>query len=46
MIGDAMAPGTIAAAIWSGHRFARELGEKLPDGPSYRYEIPALAEPI
>ena len=46
MIGDAMAPGTIAAAIWSGHRFARELGEKLPDGPSYRYELPALAELI
>ena len=46
MIGDALAPGTIAAAIWSGHRFARELGETLPDGPSYRYEFPALAEPI
>ena len=46
MIGDALAPGTIAAAVWSGHRFARELGEKLPDGPSYRYELPALAETI
>ncbi|MDP6567603.1 MAG: NAD(P)-binding protein [Alphaproteobacteria bacterium] len=45
-IGDALAPGTIAAAIWSGHRFARELGERLPDGPTYRYELPALAEPI
>ena len=24
-IGDALAPGLIAAAVWSGHRFAREL---------------------
>ena len=45
-IGDALAPGTIAAATWSGHRFARELGEPLPDGPTYRYELPALAETI
>ncbi|NQV60305.1 MAG: NADH:flavin oxidoreductase, partial [Alphaproteobacteria bacterium] len=45
-IGDALAPGTIAAATWSGHRFARELGQRLPDEPTYRYELPALAEPI
>ncbi len=43
-IGDALAPGTIAAATWSGHRFARELGERLPDGPTYCYELPALAD--
>ena len=45
-IGDALAPGTIAAATWSGHRFARELGERVPDEPTYRYELPALAETI
>ena len=30
-IGDCIAPGTIAAAVYSGHRFARELGETPPD---------------
>ena len=30
-IGDCLAPGTIAAAVYSGHRFARELGEASPD---------------
>ena len=45
-IGDALAPGTIAAATWSGHRFARELGQRLPDEPTYRYELPALAESV
>jgi dimethylamine/trimethylamine dehydrogenase len=42
-IGDAEAPATIAAAVWSGHRFARELGERLPDGPTYRTEPAGLA---
>jgi dimethylamine/trimethylamine dehydrogenase len=45
-LGDALAPGTIAAATWSGHRFARELGRRVPDEPTYRYELPALAEPV
>ena len=26
VIGDAWSPGTIAAAVWEGHRFAEELG--------------------
>ena len=30
-IGDCLAPGTIAAAVYGGHRFARELGEVPPD---------------
>ena len=30
-IGDCLAPGTIAAAVYSGHRYARELGEVSPD---------------
>ncbi|MFC6585101.1 NAD-binding protein [Sulfitobacter aestuariivivens] len=42
-IGDCLAPGTIAAAVYSGHRCARELGETdLPNVP-FRRELPALA---
>jgi len=43
-IGDAWAPGTIADAVFAGHRFARELGAPLPDGPTYEDEMPALAD--
>jgi len=42
-IGDCLAPGTIAAAVYSGHRYARELGEPVPDGVPFRRELPALA---
>jgi len=42
-IGDCLAPGTIAAAIYSGHRFARELGEPLVKGVPFRRELPELA---
>jgi dimethylamine/trimethylamine dehydrogenase len=38
-IGDAVAPGTIAAAVFGGHRFARELDRK-PWGD----QIPFLRE--
>ena len=42
-IGDCLAPGTIAAAVYSGHRFARELGEAPPDDAvPYRRELVAL----
>ncbi len=41
-IGDSLAPGTIAAAVYSGHRFAREL-EILADGVPYRRENVELA---
>ncbi|MFK7754997.1 MAG: NAD(P)-binding protein [Sedimentitalea sp.] len=42
-IGDVLAPGTIAAAVYAGHRFARELGTAdLPNVP-FRRELPALA---
>jgi len=40
---DCLAPGTIAAAVYSGHRFARELGEPAPDGVPFRRELPTLA---
>lgn len=42
-IGDCLAPGTIAAAVYSGHRYARELGEPVPEGVPFRREHIALA---
>ena len=44
-IGDAYAPGTIAAAVWDGHRYAQELDDPLaadPDRVPMRREIIAL----
>lgn len=43
-IGDCLAPGTIAASIYSGHRYARELDEPLPPGVPFRRELPQLAD--
>lgn len=46
LIGDALAPGTIAAAVYSGHRCARELGEQIdPDKAPFKREIPWFSEP-
>ncbi|MFC6585103.1 hypothetical protein [Sulfitobacter aestuariivivens] len=42
-IGDCDAPGTIAAAVYAGHRFARELGEPEVSGVPFKRELPALA---
>ncbi|MFX0546448.1 FAD-dependent oxidoreductase [Roseovarius sp. S1116L3] len=42
-IGDCLAPGTIAASIYAGHRYARELGEPAAEGTPFRRELPALA---
>ncbi len=42
-IGDCHAPSTIAAAVYAGHRYARELGETLPEGTPFRRELPLLA---
>jgi dimethylamine/trimethylamine dehydrogenase len=42
-IGDCLAPGTIAAAVYAGHRYAREFGELPPQGVPFRRELPALA---
>jgi dimethylamine/trimethylamine dehydrogenase len=42
-IGDCLAPGTIAAAVYAGHRYAREFGEPPPLGVPFRRELPALA---
>ncbi len=43
-VGDCLAPGTIAVAVWSGHRFARELGAPPEDTVPFRRELPALAQ--
>ena len=43
-IGDCLAPGTIAAAVYGGHRYARELAEPASDGVPFRRELPQLAE--
>jgi len=38
-IGDALAPSTIAAAVYSGHRYARELDAAVETVPFAR-EMP------
>ena len=43
-IGDCLAPGTIAAAVYSGHRYARELDTPRCEGVPFRRELPALAQ--
>ena len=43
-IGDALAPGTIAAAVWEGRRFAEELENPTDDADAtpYRREVTQL----
>jgi dimethylamine/trimethylamine dehydrogenase len=44
-IGDAWSPGTIAAAVWDGHRYAQELDDPPdPDAVPFRREVAELAE--
>ncbi len=43
-IGDCLSPGTIAAAVFGGHRYARELGERpASDAVPFKREIVELA---
>ena len=42
-IGDCFGPGTIAAAVYGGHRYARELGDPARDAAPFRRELPQLA---
>ena len=42
-IGDALGPSTIAAAVWSGHRYARELGAPPQGNVPFRRELINLA---
>jgi dimethylamine/trimethylamine dehydrogenase len=42
-VGDAWAPGTIAAAVWEGHRYAEELDTEVdPDSTPFRREVARL----
>jgi len=45
LVGDAWSPGTIAAAVWEGRRYAEELDEPPSDDdePPFRREVVALA---
>ena len=43
-IGDALAPATIAHAVYAGHRFARELDEPLSDGVPFKRELASLGD--
>ena len=38
-IGDCMAPGTIAAAVYSGHQWARQLGEPVAEDLPFAREM-------
>ena len=44
LIGDAYSPGTVAAAVWDGRRYAEELDEPESDGdaPPFRREVVEL----
>jgi len=37
-IGDCLAPGTIATAVYSGHRYAREMDAPIPVGVPFQRE--------
>jgi len=41
-IGDCLAPGTIASAVFSGHKFAREFDEPEPGDVPFKREINVL----
>ena len=37
-IGDALAPATVAHAVYAGHRYAREFDTPVPGGTPYKME--------
>jgi dimethylamine/trimethylamine dehydrogenase len=43
-LGDCLGPGTIAAAVWSGHRYSREREVVLHDEPPFLRERPELSQ--
>ena len=46
-LGDALAPGTVAAAVWDGHRYAEELDDPAVvnnDHAPFKREVVALAD--
>jgi len=42
-IGDCLAPATIAAAVYAGHRYARELDAPATEGTPFARELAALS---
>jgi dimethylamine/trimethylamine dehydrogenase len=42
-VGDCWCPGTIAAAVWEGHRYAEELDEPQGDEAPFLREVTELA---
>ncbi|MDB6091942.1 MAG: methylamine [Gammaproteobacteria bacterium] len=44
-IGDALAPGAIVHAVYSGHRYAREL-DGHPQAPGFRRDAPLRVTPL
>jgi dimethylamine/trimethylamine dehydrogenase len=45
-VGDALAPSTIAAAVWDGRRFAEDLGvQRHPDDTPFRREVVFIEHP-
>jgi dimethylamine/trimethylamine dehydrogenase len=45
-VGDALAPSTIAAAVWDGRRFAEDLGvDRHPDDTPFRREVVLIEHP-
>jgi dimethylamine/trimethylamine dehydrogenase len=41
-IGDCLAPSTIAAAVYAGHRYAREIDAPPGDGVAFKREFPII----
>ena len=41
-IGDCLAPGTIAAAVYAGHRYAREFDRPQSDAVGFERELPGI----
>jgi dimethylamine/trimethylamine dehydrogenase len=44
-IGDCLAPATIAAAVYAGHRYAREFDQAVTDEAPFQRELPGLPFP-
>ena len=41
-VGDCWAPGTIAAAVYAGHRYAREFDREPSDDAAFDRELPSI----
>jgi dimethylamine/trimethylamine dehydrogenase len=41
-IGDCLAPSTIAAAVYAGHRYGREIDAPPGDAVAFKREFPII----